>query len=242
MIDTPSLLLAFAAGVVSFVSPCCLPLVPGYLATVCGKPVGERRVDPVVIGRSLIFIAGFSFVFILLGLSATAIGSFLFDNQQPLRRIAGILIALLGLFFIASVFVARLNWEWRPFNLTERARSGGPLFAGVAFALAWTPCVGPTLGAILGLASLEGSVGEGAALLAIYAAGLAVPFLLSAVAFGATQRSFAWVRRHYGAIQMVSGLILVVMGALVFTNELFRLNIELQKGLDQMGLNFFQSV
>lgn len=242
MIETPSLFLAFAAGIVSFVSPCCLPLVPGYLATVCGKPVGDRRIDPAVIGRSLIFIGGFSFVFILLGLSATAIGSLLFDNQTLLRKIAGVTILLLGTFFIASAFVDRLNRDWRPFNLIERAGNRGPLFAGVAFAFAWTPCVGPTLGAVLGLASLEGSVAQGAGLLAVYSLGLGLPFLLSAVAFGATQRSFAWVRRHYGAIQLVSGFILVVMGVLVFTNELFRLNIEIQKGLDQLGLNFFQSV
>ncbi len=242
MIESPSLFLAFAAGIVSFVSPCCLPLVPGYLATVCGKPVGDRRIDPTVIGRSLVFIGGFSLVFILLGLSATAIGSLLFDNQTLLRQLAGITILLLGLFFIASSFVLRLNREWRPFNLIERAGSGGPLFAGVAFAFAWTPCVGPTLGAVLGLASIEGSVGQGAGLLAVYSLGLGLPFLLSAVAFGATQRSFAWVRRHYGAIQLVSGLVLVGMGVLVFTDELFRLNIEIQKGLDQIGLNFFQSV
>lgn len=242
MIASPSLFLAFAAGVVSFVSPCCLPLVPGYLATVCGKPVGDRRIDPAVIVRSLIFISGFSLVFILLGLSATAIGSLLFDNQTLLRQLAGITILLLGLFFIASSFVLRLNQEWRPFDLIERAGSGGPLFAGVAFAFAWTPCVGPTLGAVLGLASIEGSMGQGAGLLAVYSLGLGLPFLLSAVAFGATQRSFAWVRRHYGAIQLVSGLVLVVMGVLVFTDELFRLNIEIQKGLDQVGLNFFQSV
>lgn len=242
MVDSPSLFLAFAAGVVSFVSPCCLPLVPGYLATVCGKPIGDDHVDPAVIGRSLVFIVGFSSVFILLGLSATAIGSFLFDNQDLLRRIAGAMILLMGAFFIGSAYVTRLNRDWRPFGLMERAGSSGPLFAGVAFALAWTPCVGPTLGAILGLASLESSVTEGAALLAVYSAGLAVPFLLAAVAYGATQRSFGWIRRHYAAIQLMSGLVLVAMGVLVFTNELFRLNVELQKGLDQVGLNFFQSV
>lgn len=242
MIESPSLFIAFGAGIVSFVSPCCLPLVPGYLATVCGKPVGDRRIDPAVIGRSVVFIGGFSLVFILLGLSATAIGSLLFDNQALLRQLAGITILLLGLFFIASSFVRRLNREWRPFNLIERAGSGGPLFAGVAFAFAWTPCVGPTLGAVLGLASIEGSVGQGAGLLAVYSLGLGLPFLLSAVAFGATQRSFAWVRRRYGAIQFVSGLVLVVMGVLVFTDEIFRLNIEIQKGLGQLGLNFFQSI
>ena len=187
MIDTPSLLLAFAAGIVSFVSPCCLPLVPGYLATVCGQPAGEQKLDPAVVGRSLVFIGGFSAVFILLGLGATAIGSFLFDNQEPLRRTAGVLIVGMGVFFIATAYITRLNRDWRPFGLMERAGNGGPLIAGVAFALAWTPCVGPTLGAILGLASLEGSVAQGAGLLAVYSLGLGLPFLVSTVAFGATQ-------------------------------------------------------
>ncbi|MGH2952131.1 MAG: cytochrome c biogenesis CcdA family protein [Solirubrobacterales bacterium] len=242
MIDAPGIALAFAAGLVSFLSPCCLPLVPGYLATVCGKPVGDRRVDPAVLVRSLVFIAGFSAVFILLGLSATAIGGLLRDNGELLRKISGVVITMLGLFFVLSVFVTRLNREWRPPGLIERAGSGGPLVAGVAFALAWTPCVGPTLGAILTLAGLESSTGQAAGLLAVYSAGLALPFFLSAVAFGATQRSFAWVKRHYAAIQVGSGLVLIAMGALVYTNELFRLNIEIQQFLDGLGLNFFQSV
>lgn len=242
MIDAPSIALAFAAGLVSFLSPCCLPLVPGYLATVCGQPVDDRRVDPAVLVRSLVFIAGFSAVFILLGLSATAIGGLLRDNGELLRKVSGVVITMLGLFFVLSVFVTRLNREWRPAGLIERAGRGGPLVAGVAFALAWTPCVGPTLGAILTLAGLESSTAQGAGLLAVYSAGLALPFFLSAVAFGATQRSFAWVKRHYAAIQVGAGLVLIAMGVLVYTNELFRLNIEIQQFLDGLGLNFFQSV
>ena len=242
MIDAPTIALAFAAGLVSFLSPCCLPLVPGYLATVCGQPVDERRVDPAVLVRSLAFIASFSAVFILLGLTATAIGSLLRDNGELLRKASGVAIIMLGLLLAGSVFVTRLNREWRPGGLIERAGSGGPVVAGVAFGLAWTPCVGPTLGAILTLAGLEGSLGQAAGLLAVYSAGLALPFFLSAVAFGSMQGSFAWVKRHYAAIQVVSGLVLIVMGVLVFTNELFRLNIEIQQFLDRLGLNFFQSV
>ena len=242
MIDSPSLLLAFAAGTVSFLSPCCLPLVPGYLATVCGRPANAPGVDRAVVIRSLIFVAGFSLVFILLGLTATAIGSALLQNSVEIRKLAGIAIVALGAFFIASVFVVRLNRDWRPAGLAERAASGGPLLAGVAFAFAWTPCVGPTLGAILGLASLEQSTAEGAGLLAVYSLGLGLPFLLSAVAFGAAQSSFDWLKRHYAAIQVASGLVLVAMGVLVFTNELFRLNIEVQQALDSLDLNFFQAV
>lgn len=242
MIDTPSFALAFAAGMVSFLSPCCLPLVPGYLATVCGKPVGDRRVDPAIIARSLAFVGSFSLIFILLGLGATAIGGLLRDNLGTLQQVSGVLIIALGMFFIGSVFLTGLNREFRPPGLIERAGKGGPLVAGVAFAIAWTPCVGPALGAILTLAGLGDSTAEGAGLLAVYSAGLGLPFVLSAVAFGATQRSFNWVKRHYAAIQVGSGAVLVVMGVLVLTDQLFRLNIEVQQALDGLGLNFFQSV
>ena len=244
MVDAPTVSLAFAAGIVSFVSPCCLPLVPAYLAAVTGRPVegAERRVDRGVVIRSLIIIASFSAIFILLGLTATALGAFLFQSQLTLRKVAGVAIALMGALFVASVFVARLNREWRPAGLIERAGAGGPVVAGAAFALAWTPCVGPTLGAILGLASTRSSVGQGAGLLAVYSAGLGIPFLLSAVGFDAARRSFDAVKRHYGAIQAGAGFVLVAMGVLVYTNELFRLNLEFQRALDGLGLNFFQSV
>jgi len=243
MSQSPSLLLAFWAGLVSFVSPCVLPLVPGYLAAVTGEPSAERRrVDPRVIARSLLFVATFSTIFILLGLSTTAIGRFLFDNRPTLNRVAGIAIVVMGLLFIASVFVLRLNREWRPPGLIERAGRGGPVIAGAAFALAWTPCVGPTLGAILGLASTQSGSGRGAALLGLYSAGLAVPFLFSAVAFTSAQRAFAWLKRHYAIVQVVAGIVLIAMGVLVYTGELFRLNVEAQKALSDLGLNFFQSV
>ena len=244
MVDTPSVTLAFAAGVVSFVSPCCLPLVPGYLAVVTGKDVGDRRrrLDPAVLARSGLFVASFSAVFILLGLSATAIGGFLFDSQLTLRRVAGIAMVVMGILFAGSVFVVRLNREWRPPGLIQRAGKGGPVLAGVAFAVAWTPCVGPTLGAILGLAATDQSVARGAGLLAVYSAGLGLPFLLTAIGFDRLQRGFGWVKRHYAAIQVGAGLVLIAMGVLVYTNELFRLNIEIQKFLNELGLNFFQSV
>lgn len=244
MIDAPNIALAFAAGFVSFVSPCCLPLVPGYLATVSGIEPGApgRRVDPRVVGRSALFVGTFSLLFILLGLGATAIGSFLFDNQPTLNKVAGVAIVAMGLLFVASVFVVRLNRDFRPQALVERAGRGGPVVAGVAFAIAWTPCVGPTLGAILGLASTQQGTGQGALLLAVYSAGLALPFLFSALAFNAATRAFGFLKRHYAAIQVGSGLVLVYMGVLVLTGELFRLNIEVQQFLDRYGLNFFQSV
>jgi cytochrome c-type biogenesis protein len=244
MVDAPSLALAFAAGLVSFVSPCCLPLVPGYLATVSGVEPSRlgRRIDPRVVARSALFVATFSTVFVVLGLGATALGSLLFDSKPMLNKLAGVAIIVMGALFVGSVFITRLNREFRPHGLIERAGRGGPVVAGAAFALAWTPCVGPTLGAILGLAATSQGTGKGALLLVGYSLGLAVPFLFSAVAFNAASRAFAVFKRHYAAIQVGSGLVLVAMGVLVLNGDLFRLNIEVQQFLDGLGLNFFQSV
>jgi cytochrome c-type biogenesis protein len=244
VVEAPSIALAFAAGLVSFLSPCCLPLVPGYLATVSGVAPGApgRRIDPRVIFRSLVFVATFSLIFVVLGLTATAVGDFLFDNQPTLNKVAGVAIVAMGGLFIASVFVARLNRDWRPVALVERTGTGGPVVAGVAFAIAWTPCVGPALGAILGLASTEEGTAQGAFLLAVYSAGLALPFLFTAIAFNAASRAFGFFKRHYAAIQLGAGAVLVAMGVLVITGELFRLNIEVQQFLDRFDLNFFQDV
>lgn len=244
MVGTPSLTLAFVAGFISFVSPCCLPLVPGYLATVTGTAPTEarRRVDRRLISRSLVFVSTFSLVFILLGLGATALGAFLASSRTTLNDVAGGVMIAMGVFFIASLFVLRLNRDFRFNGLAARASGGGPVIAGAAFALAWTPCVGPTLGAILGLASTSSGTGEAALLLAIYSAGLAVPFLFAALAFNAATRAFAIFNRHHAAIQVIGGFVLVAMGALVLSGQLFRLNIEAQRLLDGFGLNFFQTI
>lgn len=173
------MLAAVFAGLVSFLSPCVLPLVPGYLSAVTGVSAGNLERAPVrrVLGPSLIFVLSFSAIFIALGVTATSVGSSLRDHRETLEKISGAIIIALGLFFIASLFVARLNRQWHVDTLMQRAGKGGPVVAGAAFAVAWTPCVGPTLGAILSAASLSESAGRGALLLAAYAAGLAVPFL-----------------------------------------------------------------
>ena len=131
-----------------------------------------------MLGPSLLFVASFSAIFILLGLAATALGSSLNEHRQTLELVAGWTIIVLGLFFLATPFIARLNREWRVDALMQRAGRGGPVVAGAAFAIAWTPCVGPTLGAILSAAALSESTAHGAYLLAWYSAGLAIPFLL----------------------------------------------------------------
>lgn len=232
---------ALAAGVVSFLSPCVLPLVPGYLSAVTGVSANElddagwRR----VLGPSLLFVASFSAIFVVMGLTATGLGSFLDENKPLLTKISGALIIAMGVLFVASLFITRLNREWHVDALLERAGKGGPIVAGAAFAIAWSPCLGPTLGAILSAAALTESVGHGAFLLAVYSAGLAIPFLLTALAFSRMTTAFAVVKRHYQAIVAVGGVILIAMGVLIWTGELFQLNIEAQNWLEQSGISFF---
>ncbi len=238
------LLAALLAGMVSFLSPCVLPLVPGYLSAVTGVSIddiedaGWRR----VLVPSLFFVASFSLIFVLLGLSATKIGSILMDNRQLLDKVAAALIILMGILFVSSFFVTKLNREWHVDALMLRAGKGGPVVAGAAFAFAWTPCIGPTLGAILSAASLSGSAASGALLLAVYSAGLAIPFLLTVLAFNRMTTAFAVVKRHYNVIVAFGGVILIAMGVLIWTGELFRINIEVQKWMSDIGLDFWNSV
>jgi cytochrome c-type biogenesis protein len=243
----PSIFLAFAAGLVSFISPCVLPLVPGYLATVSGLSPDELRSTTGVQMRGVLiraglFILSFSAIFIVLGMTATGLGQTLTDNRSALEKIAGITIIAMGALFVIALFVPILNREWHVDSIMQRAGRGGPLMAGAAFAIAWTPCVGPALASILGLAATTGTVAQGGGLLAVYSAGLAVPFLLTAIAFNRATTAFAWVKRHYAVINGVAGVLLISIGILVLTGELFHLNIEAQKMLDRWGLNFFQNV
>jgi len=238
------ILAALAAGVVSFLSPCVLPLVPGYLSSVTGvsaselEDAGWRR----VLGPSLLFVASFSTIFILLGLGATGIGSFLDHNKPLLTKISGVLIIAMGVLFVASLYITRLNREWHVDALLERAGKGGPIVAGAAFAIAWTPCVGPTLGAILSAAAAEESAARGAFLLAVYSAGLAIPFLATALAFSRMTTAFAVVKRHYQAIVAAGGVILIAMGVLILNGEIARLNIEAQNWMSGLGLEFVNGI
>ena len=235
---------ALAAGLVSFLSPCVLPLVPGYLSAVTGVAAAdlERASWRRVLLPSLLFIASFSAIFIALGVTATGVGDLLRDNRELLNNLAGVVIVLMGVLFVAAAFVPRLNREWHLDALVTRAGNSGPVIAGAAFAIAWTPCIGPTLAAILSAASLSESAGRGAFLLGVYSAGLAIPFLLTALAFSRMTTAFDAVKRHYASIIAAGGAILIVMGVLVYTGELFQLNIEAQKLLDSVGLNFFDDV
>jgi cytochrome c-type biogenesis protein len=241
-VDT-TVIAAFAVGFVSFISPCVLPLVPGYLSAVSGVSLTEIREGDRRLGRillpALVFCAAFTIVFVALGMTATSLGSVLRDGRGTLDKIAGGVIIALGVFFLLTPFVDRLNREWRPEALISRAGSGGPILAGAAFAFAWTPCVGPTLGSILTAASVSDTVAQGGVLLLFYSLGLAVPFLLTAVAFTRATAAFRWLRDRYLIVTAVSGLVLIAMGVLLFTGELTQLNIEAQQALDSVGLNIF---
>ena len=237
-------LTALAAGVVSFLSPCVLPLVPGYLSAVTGVAVADlERADwRRVIVPSLLFVSSFSAIFILLGLGATSIGSALQEHQLLLDKIAACLIIAMGVFCISAVFISQLNREWHFEALLERAGTGGPLVAGAAFGLAWTPCIGPTLAAILSAAAVSGSAAHGAFLLAVYSAGLAIPFLLTSVAFSRMTTAFAVVKRHYPVIMAIGGLILIAFGVAILTGWFDTFNRWAQDLLDNLGINWSAEV
>jgi cytochrome c-type biogenesis protein len=192
-----------------------------------------------VLVPSLLFVASFSTIFILLGLSATGLGSLIRDNEELLTKVSAALIVAMGVLFVLSLFVTRFNREWHVEALLARAGKGGPIVAGAAFAIAWTPCIGPTLSAILAAAALTGSAVHGAFLLAVYSAGLAIPFLLTALAFSRMTTAFAVVKRHYQAIVATGGLILIAMGILIWTDQLTVLNAEAQNWLSNLGIDFW---
>jgi cytochrome c-type biogenesis protein len=239
-VDT-TIFAAFAAGFISFISPCVLPLVPGYLSAVSGVSVAELeerdRSRAAVLFPAIVFCLSFTAVFVALGMVATGLGSTLRDNRDLLNQIAGALIIFMGLLFIGTLFITRLNAEWRPHGLIAKAGNGGPLIAGAAFAIGWTPCIGPTLTAILNAAAVKDTVSQGAALLAVYSLGLAIPFLISAVAFHRATRVFRWLRDRYVVITAISGVVLIGMGILIFTGEMTELNVEAQRFLEKLGLD-----
>jgi cytochrome c-type biogenesis protein len=225
---------AFGAGLISFLSPCVLPLVPGYISAVAGVTPDEIR-PARVLGPSLAFVATFSFIFIALGLL----------GQQAIRgaltgptalKVCGGLIVVMGVLFLLAPFVPRLAREWHLASLTSRAGRGGPVLTGAAFALAWTPCTGPTLGAIITAAGASHSAAHGAFLLAVYCAGLAVPFLITALAFGKATSAFAVIKRHYPIVIGTGGAVLIAMGILIWTGEFTQLNITVSHWLQTLHL------
>jgi len=205
--------LALAAGLLSFVSPCVLPLVPGYLGYVSGIASGAEHSRARLVAGAALFIAGFSVVFLAIFVLVGSVGTFFLRYEQLLLSIGGAVVMLMGLVFIGQVTVLQ-----RQVKLTWQPRTGllGAPLLGVVFAVGWTPCIGPTLAAMSTLA-LTGDVGRALALGIAYCLGLGIPFLLVALGFGWVGTSIAWVKRHLRAINIAGGVLLVVLGALMLT-------------------------
>lgn len=238
-------LVAFGGGVVSFLSPCVLPIVPAYLSMITGLDVatiqdGERKHMLSITGTTAMFVLGFGSVFVLLGLTATGVGQLLFRNQEVLTRISGALMLSMALFLAGSLFL-KAPWlyqekRFQP-NLGRWGRAA-PTVMGVAFGFGWTPCIGPVLGSILGIAAATGRVWAGATLLATYSIGLGVPFLISGLALGRLQGTFGWVKTHMSAIVALSAVMLGMFGVLLLMNSFTTLTAELQGFLDRIGLDW----
>lgn len=239
-VDT-TVLAAFAVGLISFFTPCVLPLVPGYLATISGVAATERLEDHgarQMLVPALTFVASFTVIFMLGGMAATAVGQTITDNNELLRKLSGLAIIGLGVFMAATIFVPALNIEMRSQQLAKRAGVGGPIVAGAAFAIAWTPCLGPTLGAILSAAATQEHLLQGAVLLFFYSMGLAVPFVASALGVGALATTSGWIKRHYPLLLGISSAVLIVIGILILTDEFFRLNAAASDLTGSWDLNF----
>lgn len=217
----PTIGVAFVGGLLSFLSPCVLPLVPTYLAYVGGSASAKRVV---LVTNALAFIAGFSLVFIALGAGASALGSVLRANQRVLMVVGGVLVSAFGLVMIG---VIRLPWLYRDTRLQYAGETRTPVGAfllGMAFAAGWTPCIGPILGAILTMASATGTLANGVGLLAVYALGLGVPFLLAALLLDPFMRFSKGFRKYLPWVERGAGVLLLIAGLLMLTGTYTALN------------------
>jgi len=221
-----SIPVAFVAGVVSFLSPCVLPLVPGYISMLSGASMEELKAGASagLVGRifrnSLAFVAGFSVVFIALGASATAVGNFLLAKRSIFNVIAGIVVIIFGLHLTGLVKIPLLYREARMNTGQPKRGLGGSFLLGFAFAFGWTPCIGPILTGILALAATRDTVFQGMFLLAIYSAGLAIPFILTGLGLSQFMKFYGGFRRHLQVVEVIPGILLIAIGALMAFNKL----------------------
>ncbi len=220
-------LAAFGGGLVSFLSPCVLPIVPAYLSVITGLDIaelehGNRRQQRRIARDTSLFILGFATVFTCLGLTATTLGHALLSSQTTLTRLSGLLVLSFALFLLGSL-VLRAPWLYQEKRFHPTLSRFGPFaapIAGAAFGFGWTPCIGPVLGSVLALAATRGDASQGASLLAVYSAGLGVPFLATGLAFGRLAGAFSWVRRHFTALTVASATSLAVFSVLLTLNRL----------------------
>lgn len=232
----------FLAGVISFLSPCVLPLVPGYLSYVAGQSLHDasQRADAAsrlsAVAMSVIFVAGFSTVFVALGASASALGQWLLKYRYEANIVGGIIVAAFGLFMIG--LMNRVSWFQRDLRFHPHLKHGHPAAAyvlGLAFGFGWTPCIGPVLGAILTVAAVTSATSNGIALLAIYSAGLGVPFLVAAAFTGVLVRHLKTLRHWGRPLEVVAGIVLVIMGVTMMTGQLTAFSLWLLRNFPALG-------
>ena len=237
-------LTAFGAGVISFLSPCVLPIVPAYLSLITGLTVGDlkegdTKVLPRIALETGLFVAGFTTVFVLLGLITTAVGDVLFENQATLTRISGALVILMALYLAGSqiLMAPRMYQEFRFHPHLDRFGVFATPIAGVAFGLGWTPCIGPVLGAVLSFAAQGQSLVRATLLLVAYSLGLGLSFLAVGLAFGKLTTPLNFVKRHSRAITFVSAGVLFFFGVVLLTDNLSLVTARLTDVMDSLGLS-----
>lgn len=221
-----TLLTSFVAGFLSFISPCVLPLIPGYISFISGLTLEEmqgkveaKSSRASVLAASLAFVLGFTVIFVAMGASASALGGWMSTHRGTIEKIAGGVLIVLGLHMMGVFRIRLLENDKRIHTSTKPAGPIGAFVVGTAFAFAWTPCIGPILGGILTMAATRESVGEGMQMLAVYSLGLGVPFLLTSVAIDRFFSAAARIRRHYRTIELVSGGLLIIVGLLIFFGQ-----------------------
>ncbi len=238
-------LIAFVGGAIAFLSPCVLPLAPGYLSMVSGLDLatleeGGRRHWGRIVATTGLFVAGFGIVFTLLGFSASTVGGALFDNQDLLTRISGGVMLAMAAFMLGSIFL-KAPWLYRELRFHPRLGAwgkGAPFVLGVAFGFGWSPCIGPTLTSVLAIAGAEGKGFAGATLMLTYSLGLGVPFLVLGLALGRLTTTLSFVKRHFTGIVIASSLVLAGFGWLLVTDSLADLSAEMSKFLQDTPLEW----
>ena len=231
------LFLSFVAGIVSFLSPCVLPLIPGYLSFICGTDLEklQKKSKYFILEKSLLFVLGFSIIFILLGASSTFFGSFLLNKSHIFSNVIAIIIIFFGLYLLGIIKFNFLNNEFKFYISKYSNNFFFPLIVGMGFAFGWTPCIGPILGSILALASLENTLIQGIFLLITYSIGLGIPFVLAGYYMGNFLIFSKKARKFISNIQKISGLILIVTGILILTSKLQSIGFYLLEALPFLG-------
>jgi cytochrome c-type biogenesis protein len=229
--DNVSVFYAFAAGLVSFLSPCVLPLVPGYISIISGSSLDQLKAQEkdsslfrTVLMNSIMFIIGFSITFVMLGATASWLGQLLLSHRDLFSKLAGLLLIVFGI-HLTGIFKINLLYRDKRFHNVQKPRGLlGALVLGLAFAFGWTPCIGPILASIMAIATTKDTVTQGMFLLAVYSAGLGIPFLLTSLALNKFLSFYGRFKKHFHAVELVSGVLVIAVGVLILTGSLTRLN------------------